>query len=68
MGDEPRYLTVNEFDKLQVYNRRLIAIFERDGTVDQFRGSTDYLLRSAIEALGLQELFYDAPVEGENGD
>ena len=56
-------LTTNEFNKLQVYGCRLIDILERDGTVDQFRGSTDYLLRSAIEALGLQGLFYDAPAE-----
>lgn len=62
---EPRNLTQNEFDKLQVYSRRLIAILERDGTINDFRGSTDYLLRSVIEALGIQRLFYDAPEEVE---
>lgn len=57
----PRYLTTNEFSKLLFYRQRLIAILERDGTLDQFRGSTDYLLRSVIEALELQNIFYDAP-------
>jgi hypothetical protein len=65
MVDDKRHLTRNESDKLQTYRSRLIAILERDGTIDQFRGSTDYLLRSAIEALGLQQLFYDAPAEDD---
>lgn len=56
---EPRYINQNEFRKLLFYRQRLVAILERDGTFEEFRGSTDYLLRSVIEALGLTELFYD---------
>jgi hypothetical protein len=63
MVDDKKLLTRNEFDKLQIYRARLIAILERDEKIEEFRGSTDYLLRSAIEALGLQQLFYDAPTE-----
>lgn len=69
-SDEPktRSLTANEFNKLQIYRRLLIRIMERDGTIEKFRGSTDYLLRSAIEALGLHELFYDLPMQERPGD
>ncbi len=57
----PRYVTPNESKKLHLYRQRLIAVLERDGTIDKFIGSTDYILRSAIEALGLQDIFFDAP-------
>ncbi|HMR01749.1 MAG TPA: hypothetical protein PKA43_00095 [Candidatus Competibacter phosphatis] len=60
---KPLHVTDNEFRKLQLYRERLIAILERDGTIEQFRGSTDYMLRSVIEALGLSDIFYDAPVD-----
>lgn len=59
----PIHLTENEFRKLILYRQRLIAILERDGKIEQFRGSTDYMLRSVIEALGLSDIFYDAPVD-----
>ena len=65
--DGRRYITRNEAIKLRVYAERLRGILERDGTIKQFEGSTDYLMRSAIEALGLSELFYD-PVIPHNGE
>lgn len=63
MSDQqnPRYVTANEFNKLVFYRQRLNAILKRDGTFDQFKGSIDYLLRSVIEALEMQNIFYDAP-------
>lgn len=54
-----RDLSQNEFDKIKIYSRRMIELMERDGTIEQFRGSTDYLVRTAIEAFGLGLLFYD---------
>lgn len=52
-------ITRSDFDKLQDYSKRLRAIFERDGLSDKYIGETDYILRSAIEALGMTELFYE---------
>lgn len=56
---EVRYLSQNEFNKIRIYSMRMVELMERDGTIEQFRGSTDYLIRTAIEALGLSLLFYD---------
>lgn len=63
---KPRKVTKNEFMKIRFYGGRLTEILDRDfpnAAVGSFRdrvkGSEDYLIGAAIEALGLVDLFFD---------